>query len=67
MKRKTIDAMTDAEYAARCLRQLEGTNPPAELVDSLLRFYMRCHSRGVRASRLLGRKAALALFADVLA
>jgi hypothetical protein len=48
------------------MRLLSGPYPPAWLVDDLLAHYMRCHSRGVRASRLLGRKMTLALFGDIL-
>jgi hypothetical protein len=69
-KRKSarLPGMTDEDaYRAECLRKLSAPNPPAELVDSLVRHWMRCHGRGVRASRLLGRKAALALFGDILA
>jgi hypothetical protein len=57
----------EIEYRAECLRQLSAPNPPADLVASLVRHYQRAMGRGVRASRLLGRKRSIELFADILA
>ena|ERR1700677_3110917 len=56
----------EIEYRAECLRKLSGPNAPADLVASLVRHYQRAMGRGVRASRLLGRKMTLALFGDIL-
>jgi hypothetical protein len=57
---------SDESYRRECLAALAFPDPPAWLVDSLVSHFMRAHSRGVRASRLLGRKTALALFSDIL-
>ena len=60
--------LTDAEYRAECLQKLSGPNPPAELRDSLVSHYMRIMvSRGVKASRMLGKVAMERLFSDILA
>lgn len=58
---------SEESYRRECLAALACPDPPSWLVDSLVGHFMKAHSRGVRASRLLGRKVALALFGDILA